>query len=287
MKIGARRAFGWIRAHPWKTLGLVAGTYLLAEVVTIPWFGIARLRTENPGRTALMEQRIGEAEDRGQPYTLQQRWIPLSRIPRHVVMAVIVAEDGAFYDHGGIDWFEVQESLERNVKERRVARGASTITQQLAKNLYLSTSRTPMRKAKEVAITLLLEGKLSKSRILELYLNVIEWGKGIFGIEAASRAYFGKPASALSVEEGARLAAVIPSPLRHRPDEASRYVLRRTRIVLARLSARRGAVEQTPKQIEEESPNRSGEETSPPVPAPEVPEADSLETAEDQEPNGL
>jgi monofunctional biosynthetic peptidoglycan transglycosylase len=149
-----------------------------------------------------------------------------------------VAEDGTFYSHGGVDWFEVQESIEKNIKERKAARGASTITQQLAKNLYLSTSKDPVRKVKELAITLLLEHDLSKNRILELYLNVIEWGRGIFGIDAAARAYFGKAVGDLTLEDATRLAAVIPSPLVHRPDTDSRYVLRRKAIVLQRMIAR-------------------------------------------------
>lgn len=211
---------------------------LVVELATIPWFGVADLKKTNPGPTALMKQRMAEARDGGKTLKIVQRWIPLSRLPRHVIDAVIVAEDGTFYSHSGFDWFEIQESIEKNVKERRAARGASTITQQLAKNLYLSTSKDPVRKFKELIITLLLEKELGKNRILELYLNEIEWGRGIFGIEAASQAYFGKSASALTLDEATRLAAVIPSPLRHRPDADTRYVLRRKDIVLRRLTAR-------------------------------------------------
>ena len=211
---------------------------VLIELATIPWLSIADLKTSNPGPTALMKQRMEEARDEGKTLKITQRWIPLSRIPRHVIDAVIVAEDGTFFSHSGVDWFEVQESIEKNVKERRAARGASTITQQLAKNLYLSTSKDPVRKLKELIITLLLERQLGKNRILELYLTVIEWGRGIFGVEAASQAYFGKSASALTLDEALRLSAVIPSPLRHRPDTDSRYVMRRKDIVLRRLTAR-------------------------------------------------
>jgi monofunctional glycosyltransferase len=211
---------------------------VLLELATIPWVSVAGLKNGNPGPTALMKQRAEEAREEGKTLKISQRWIALSKIPRHVVDAVIVAEDGTFYTHAGIDWFEVQESIEKNVKERRAARGASTISQQLAKNLYLSTSKDPVRKVKEVIITLLLEHQLGKNRILELYLNVIEWGRGIFGIEAASQAYFGKSASALTLDEALRLAAVIPSPLRHRPDVDSRYVTRRKEMVFRRLTAR-------------------------------------------------
>jgi monofunctional biosynthetic peptidoglycan transglycosylase len=221
---------------------LLVLAFIVIELSTIPWFGVAGLKSGNPGPTALMKQRMEEARDEGKALRVSQRWIALSRLPRHVIDAVVIAEDGTFYSHSGIDWFEVQESIEKNVKERRAARGASTITQQLAKNLYLSTSKDPVRKLKEVVITVLLERFLSKNRIMELYLNVIEWGRGVFGVEAAARTYFGKSASALSAAECMRLAAVIPSPLKHRPDSDSRYVMRRTAMVQRRLAARaRGA----------------------------------------------
>ena len=232
------RVARWMRSHKIRTFLLLLGILFLIEVATIPFFGVPALETENPGETALMRQRKRDAEQHGEQFRIVQRWIPLSRIPRHVIDAVVVAEDGTFYSHGGVDWFEVQESIEKNIKERKAARGASTITQQLAKNLYLSTSKDPVRKVKELAITLLLEHDLSKNRILELYLNVIEWGRGIFGIDAAARAYFGKAVGDLTLEDATRLAAVIPSPLVHRPDTDSRYVLRRKAIVLQRMIAR-------------------------------------------------
>ena len=205
------------------------------EILTLPFVGVYRLKSENPSETALMRQRLREAEDDGKPLKIVRQWIPLSRLPKHVIDAIIVAEDGTFFEHGGIDWFEVQESFEKNMEEGRPARGASTITQQLAKNLFLSTSKDPIRKLKEVAITLMMERFLSKSRILELYVNIVEWGRGVFGIEAAARTYFGKSASALTLDEATRLAAVIPSPLRHMPNSDSRYVLRRKAIVLDRM----------------------------------------------------
>jgi monofunctional biosynthetic peptidoglycan transglycosylase len=227
-----------MRAHKWKTAFLLCALIIVCELLTLPFFGVYRLRTENPQQTALMRQRLREAEAEGKQIKIVQQWIPLSRVPKHAINAIIVAEDGTFFEHGGIDWFEVQESLEKNLEEGRAARGASTITQQLAKNLFLSTSKDPVRKLKEVLITLMMEQELTKDRILEIYLNIVEWGRGIFGIEAASRAYFGKPASGLTTDEAVRLAAVIPSPLRHQPNTDSRYVLRRKDIVLARMQAR-------------------------------------------------
>ena len=232
------RMLSWIRAHKIRAGLLCVAGLVLLELLTIPWFIIGSLKTENPGTTALMRQRLGEAEHDGRPLKIMQQWIPIGRVPQYVIDAVVVAEDGTFFEHGGIDWFEVQESIEKNLEEGRAARGASTITQQLAKNLYLSTSKDPVRKLKEVIITLLLERTLNKRRILEIYLNIIEWGQGIFGIEAAARTFFGKSAAALTLEEGARLAAVIPSPLRHRPDADTRYVIRRKGIVLSRMAAR-------------------------------------------------
>jgi len=225
-------------AHKVKSLLLLVIAFLFIEALTIPYFSIARLKTENPRETALMRQRLDEARQGGKPLGISQHWVPLSRLPRQLIDAIIVAEDGTFYSHGGVDWFEVKESIEKNVKERRAARGGSTITQQLAKNLYLSTSKDPLRKAKEFIITLLLESAFSKDRILEIYMNIIEWGRGIFGVEAASQAYFRKPASSLTLDESLRLAAVIPSPLRHRPDVDTRYVIRRKQIMLDRMAAR-------------------------------------------------
>jgi len=185
-----------------------------------------------------MLQRIEEAASSEKKFAIDQRWVPLSKISRYLINAVIVAEDGTFFEHEGIDWYELEESLKKNLEKGKAARGGSTISQQLAKNLYLSTSKDPIRKFKEVVITLRMERILSKRRILEIYLNVIEWGNGIFGAEAAARRYFGKSAAELTREEAARMAAVIPSPRRHTPNDMSRYVQRRSSIILARMAAR-------------------------------------------------
>ncbi len=235
----------WVKNHKIKSVFLFFLLVFLIELATIPFFSISRLQREVPPETAMMRQRIEEASDEGKTLKITQRWIPLSRLPKHVINAIVVAEDGTFFSHNGFDWFEVQESIERNMKEKRAVRGASTITQQLAKNLYLSTSKDPVRKLKEALITVLLENNLSKNRILEVYVNVIEWGRGIFGIEAAAQTYFGKSAASLTLDEATRLAAVIPSPLRHKPNENTRYVIRRKNIVLARMTARQ-TVPETP-----------------------------------------
>ena len=218
-------------------VGLVV-LFIGFEILTFPFLSIARLPTENPHETALMRQRIEEAKAEGKKLKIDYRWVPLTKVPRHVRMAVLVSEDGMFFSHGGVDWHEVWESIETNLEEGRIVRGGSTITQQLAKNLYLSTSRDPIRKFKELLITWMLESTLSKKRILELYLNIIEWGRGVFGIEAAARRYFHKSAGQLTREEGARLAAVIPSPLRRRPTDDNDYVNKKTQVILKRMSTR-------------------------------------------------
>jgi monofunctional biosynthetic peptidoglycan transglycosylase len=185
-----------------------------------------------------MREYAARAKKENYPFHKKQNWIMLKSIPKDAVDAVIVSEDGTFWSHDGFDWFEFKESIERNFEEGRAARGASTITQQLVKNLYLSSSKNPLRKLKEWILTWYMEQQVSKSRILEIYLNVIEWGDGVYGIEAASQYYFDKPASDLNRDECARLAAIIPSPRKHRADVDSKYVLRRSKLILDRMEAR-------------------------------------------------
>jgi monofunctional biosynthetic peptidoglycan transglycosylase len=228
----------WARRHPVRAL--VYGVFLILalEYLSLPNIRLQELEQVNPHRTALMQQREREAAVAGKPFHVQQLWVPLYRISPHLAHAVIVSEDGTFFENGGVDWYEVEESIEKNLEEGKAARGASTISQQLAKNLFLSTSKDPLRKLKELVITLRMERMLSKERILEIYLNVIEWGNGVFGAEAAAKKYFGKSASAITREEAARLAAVIPSPLRHQPNQPSQYVDRRASLILDRMTSR-------------------------------------------------
>jgi len=233
-----RALLRWVRAHKIASIVLLIFFWILIEIITLPFGSVARLKKTNPPETALMKERAEQEKERGRTFKIRQRWVPLGSISKDLVNAVIVAEDGTFWSHEGFDWYEFRESVERDIKEGRAARGASTITQQLVKNLFLSTSKNPLRKLKEWVLTWYTERVLSKSRILELYLNVIEWGSGVFGIEAASEYYFAKPASALSRDEAARLAAIIPSPRRFRPDGDSRYVARRSNRILERMAAR-------------------------------------------------
>ncbi len=217
---------------------IAVGCVAAFEYFTLPSVSIEDLRIHNVGVTALMEQRANEAAEASRPFRVAQKWVPLSKISQNVIHAVVVSEDGTFFEHSGFDWYELQESIEQNLDDGKQIRGASTITQQLAKNLYLSTSKNPFRKIKEAIITLRIEEHLSKQRILELYLNIIEWGDGIFGVEAAALKYFGVSAANLSREQASQLAAVIPSPLKQSPNQNSRYVIRRSGIILHRMEAR-------------------------------------------------
>jgi monofunctional biosynthetic peptidoglycan transglycosylase len=195
-------------------LGFVYFAYIY---LTLP--DVRPLATINPTTTAFMELRKREAAEAGRKLQIRQQWVPYTRISNTLRRAVLVAEDSAFFDHEGVDFKELRASLEANWEDGQFTRGASTITQQLAKNLYLAPSRNPVRKLRELMITRRLEAALTKRRILEIYLNVIEWGDGIFGAEAASRIYFGKSASALTTDEAALLAATdgaaAPAPADH------------------------------------------------------------------------
>ncbi|TSA21435.1 monofunctional biosynthetic peptidoglycan transglycosylase [bacterium] len=233
-----RMLLNWFHTHKVWSFLIAVGLWLTVEFVALPFGGVRQLKSSNPTETAFMREHREAAEREGKPFRKMQRWIPLSKIPKDVINAVIVAEDGTFWAHGGFDWFEFRESIERNVKEGRAARGASTITQQLVKNLFLSPSKNPLRKLREWVLTWYMEQTLSKHRILELYLNVIEWGRGIYGIEASAQEYFGKSASMLSRDEAARLAAVIPNPRRFRVDKETRYLERRSQLILGRMAAR-------------------------------------------------
>jgi monofunctional biosynthetic peptidoglycan transglycosylase len=219
-------------------LAIIALLVVLIQIVFLPYDDVRKLRTRNPGETAFMREHAEQAKEENHRFRKFQRWIPYADIPRTAINAVIVSEDGTFWSHDGFDWFEFKESIERNFEEGRAVRGASTITQQLVKNLFLSSSKNPLRKLKEWVLTWYMEKQLRKSRILEIYLNVIEWGDGVYGIEAASQYYFDKSAWELNREECVRLAAIIPSPRKHRADVDSKYVIRRSKLILERMEAR-------------------------------------------------
>jgi len=212
--------------------------WLGVELFTLPFDDIERLRSRNPAETEFMRLHAQRAQEKGRSFRSVQEWVRLNEVAPAVINAIVVAEDGRFWSHSGFDWFEFKESLLKNITQGRAARGASTITQQLIKNLYLSPSKNPIRKFREWVLTWWIERNLPKERILELYLNVIELGNGVYGVQAASREYFGKNVGELTRDEAARLAAIIPNPRRYRPEVQSRYVARRSGVILQRMTAR-------------------------------------------------
>lgn len=189
----------------------------------------------NPASSAFMEDRLEVLQDKNPDAELRHRWVPYNRISLNLKRAVIAAEDAKFIDHEGFDWEGIQKAYEKNLKKGRIVAGGSTISQQLAKNLFLSTKRTPWRKLEEAVITLMLEQMMSKRRILEIYLNVIEWGNGVFGAEAAARHYYKTSAAGIGPEAAARLAAMIPNPRFYDRHRDARGLNKRTGIILARM----------------------------------------------------
>ena len=220
----------------WLTGSLAAlFAYLAYVYATLP--DVRPLATSNPTVTAFMELRDKEALARGERPRRLQQWASYSHLSPHLKRAVLVAEDAAFWQHEGVDYDELQKSIELNLARGEFARGASTITQQLAKNLYLSPSRNPLRKLRELLIARRLEAELTKVRILELYLNVIEWGDGIYGAEAAARAYFRTSIAAIGPSEAALLAGAIVNPRVLDPAHPSARLRARQRLILQRMGA--------------------------------------------------
>ena len=201
---------------------------------------VSALKEERPVPTAFMEYREAQWAEENRDKEIRHKWVSFSQISPNVIKAVLIAEDDKFWKHEGFDIGGMEQALERSLKKGTVA-GGSTISQQLAKNLYLSPSKNPVRKFKEAILTWRIERNLSKRRILEIYLNVAEWGDGIFGIEAAARHYYGKSAKHLSGHEAARLAAVLPNPIKYSPVGNQKYVKNRARIIY-KIMQRRGIV---------------------------------------------
>jgi len=202
---------------------------------------MSKLKKLNPGKTSFMEYHEDRLRQQGKAVNIRYAWTPLSQISPYVVKAVLIAEDDKFWHHEGFDVDGMKKALQRDIKKGSLRAGGSTVSQQLAKNLYLTPSRNPVRKIKEAVLTWRLENNLSKRRIIELYLNVAEWGDGIFGIGIAAQHYFGKPASALGPMEAARLAAVLPNPRSWSPTGTSSYVENRSRRIY-QIMVRRGIV---------------------------------------------
>ncbi len=191
----------------------------------------------NPESTAFMRARLEILQEDHPKARLRQQWVPYQRISGHLKRAIVAAEDAKFVTHNGFDWDGIQKAYEKNLREGEIVAGGSTITQQLAKNLFFSGERAWWRKGQEAVVAVMIETIMSKRRILEIYLNVIEWGDGVFGAEAAARHHYGMTAAGLTQEQAARLAAVVPSPRRYGPASDTAYLQRRTQTILARMNS--------------------------------------------------
>jgi len=228
--------------HPFRRalIALLAAIALAGAVATALWLTLPDprpLARTNPATTALIEQRRAEAAAMRRPFRAHRAWVPLERVPGPTVAALILSEDAGFYGHEGLDWAAVRDAAEHDLRVGRFARGASTLTQQLAKNLWLGTRKSLLRKAEEAVLAVKLERALSKRRILALYLNVVEFGDGAFGIEAGARARFGVGASELSPAQGVVLVSLLPAPLRVDLDRPSTWLRQRSRRLLDRMHA--------------------------------------------------
>ncbi len=189
----------------------------------------------NPHSSSFMADRLEVMQDKNPDAELQHQWVPYKKISNNLKRALIASEDAKFVDHEGFDWEGIQKAYEKNLKKGKLVAGGSTISQQLAKNLFLSSKRTPWRKGEEVIITLMLEHMMEKKRIFEIYLNVIEWGNGVFGAEAAARHYYRISAAQLSPQQAAKLAAMVPNPRYYDKHREAKGLLRKTDIILARM----------------------------------------------------
>jgi monofunctional biosynthetic peptidoglycan transglycosylase len=218
-------------------VALALGAFALVLVLLQAWYAAHILwwRDHPVGETSFMAYRMDELHVKNPKAPLRYVWVPYERISNNLKRAMIAAEDAKFVDHEGFDWDGIQLAMEKNQKKGRVVAGGSTITQQLAKNLFLTPSRSYLRKAEEAAITVMLETLLPKKRILEIYLNVIEWGNGVFGAEAAAKQLFGTTAAQLSPEQAARLAAMAPNPRFYERNQGAPGLNRKIGIILARM----------------------------------------------------
>ena len=221
----------------WKAFAYTVGAAALVFVLVQAWFlaHVVYWNTHNPASTRFMERRLDEMRAKNPKAALKHQWVDYSRISPHLKRAVVAAEDAKFLDHEGFDWEGIQRALEKNQARGKPVAGGSTISQQLAKNLFLSGERSVVRKGQEALITLMLESVMSKRRILELYLNVAEWGEGVFGAEAAARHHFGTSAANLSAEQSARLAAMLPRPRFYDRNRGSPYLAGYAERILVRM----------------------------------------------------
>lgn len=224
---------GWAFRYLFAILGLIIAAVLAYQgyvALKLWWW-----EDHNPASTAFMDARLAIMREKNPAAKLQQQWVPYEKISHHLKRAILVAEDDRFADHEGFDWEGIQKAMDKNQKKGKVVAGGSTISQQLAKNLFLSGERSMLRKSEEALITLMMERMLNKQRILEIYLNVIEWGDGVFGVEAAARHYFDISAAQLSGEQAAKLAAMVPRPRFYDRNRNAPWLLKKTQIILGRM----------------------------------------------------
>jgi monofunctional biosynthetic peptidoglycan transglycosylase len=223
----------FLRRWLWRIPLFLVGLALIYQL----WiFGhVVYWNSYNPSTSAFMQERLEILRQKNPGATLRMQWMPYERISLHLKRAIIAAEDSKFLEHEGFDFEAIQKAYEKNLKKGRLVAGGSTISQQLAKNLFLSGQKTPWRKGQEAVITLMLENVMSKRRIMEIYLNVIEWGNGVFGAEAAIRHYYGASASSINAEQAARLAAMIPNPRFYDRHRNTPWLSKKTGIILSRM----------------------------------------------------
>jgi monofunctional biosynthetic peptidoglycan transglycosylase len=227
-KRGGRRWLKWI----------ILGPLLAVLLVQLYFFAMICWWTQfNPSSTSMMRQQLSALREKNPDARLEQVWMPYDRISNNLKRAVIASEDANFTEHDGVDWEALEKAYERNNKRHKVVGGGSTITQQLAKNLFLSGSRNYLRKGQEVVIAFMLESVMSKQRILEIYLNVVEFGRGVFGAEAAARHYYRSSAAGLSPAQAARLAVMLPNPRFYDAHRQTNYLARRTGVIQRRMNA--------------------------------------------------
>lgn len=224
-----KRAGRWLK----RALALLVGLLLAYQLWLLGW--VIYWGQFNPDMTRFMSIRLSELQEKKPDAHLQKEWVPYHRISPHLKRAIIAAEDAKFVDHEGFDWDGIERAMEKNQKKGRFVAGGSTISQQLAKNLFLTPNKSYFRKAEEAAITLMLEALWSKARIFEVYLNVIEWGNGVFGAEAAARHYYGVPAAQLGPEQAAKLAGMVPNPRYYDRNRNAPGLAKKTGIILARM----------------------------------------------------
>jgi monofunctional biosynthetic peptidoglycan transglycosylase len=223
-----RRLVLWVILLPIALL-LLLQLYFFVQI----WWWV----DHNPDSTSFMRKQLSVLQEKNPHAVLQHKWVPYDRISTNLKRAIIASEDANFSEHEGVDWDALQKAYEKNSRKGKVVAGGSTITQQLAKNLFLSGERSYFRKAQEFVITYMLEYWMEKERIFEIYLNVVEWGSGVYGAEAAAQHYYGIPAAGLSASQAARLAVMLPDPRRYDKNRTSAYLARRTSLILHRMGS--------------------------------------------------